>query len=910
MRTIKTIFIALLVTTTAFADTVEGTISDAKTGEALNGAQIIVKGTSIGTTTDQNGAFSLNVDTGATLVFTYMGYQTKEATATSGRMEIGLERGTLRGDEVSVVGSRFNPRTAITSPVPVDNLQIGELRSSGQHGLDHMLTYKVPSYNASQQTISDATAHFDPADLRGLGPSRTLVLINGKRKHASSFILINDTPGKGEVGVDMKSIPTAAIDRIEVLRDGASAQYGSDAIAGVINVIMKDKVDYTEVNVSAGQTAGGHKNAGDGLNMGLNINHGMNIGDKGSLNITASYHDQEETRREGEPGGDGLFGFLYNIGAIPIGAALGFEATPGNVATGAQIESGDTDWQQANPNLGTHIGIPNMTTMDFFLNGSYDLNDEMELYSFGGFTNRVGKSYALYRAPYWPGLHDNYNLLHGASDTYVGFQPTFETDITDNSLTTGLRGKLNDWDFDLSMSVGRNKVDYSVNNSLNISLNDHLDSLGLVGPTEFKPGGYEFGHTVYNSDFAKTFGKISFGLGTELRFENFVAIVGDSASWYEEGVQSFPGIQPQNAVDKYRRNMGAYISLEYNHEGLLLTAAKRFEEYSDFGYTDNWMISGRYLLNDFTSIRTSQSHGFRAPSLHQMYMSNIQTLLSAGTVSNQGTYNNESDVVASLGVDKLTEEESFNRSIGIAWQPTGGIYASFDMYNIKVDDRIVYSSSIASSDPTTQVNQILSDADITSLKFFTNAVDTKTNGIDIVLGYSDLNIGPGSLDLNWAANFNETEIVGAITTPDPIAEAGVDIFDRKEQSRIETARPAYKITGGLTYNVGGLSIALNRTTFGEVTWKHMGGDAAKDYDDATDQIFSPKSLLDLNVNYQLNDMIGLNLTVNNLGDVYPDEINTKGDFEADLGGRFQYPWEVNQFGFTGTTVLAGLSVRF
>jgi len=909
MRTIKTIFIALLVTTTAFADTVEGTISDAKTGEALNGAQIIVKGTSIGTTTDQNGAFSLNVDTGATLVFTYMGYQTKEATATSGRMEIGLERGTLRGDEVSVVGSRFNPRTAITSPVPVDNLQIGELRSSGQHGLDHMLTYKVPSYNASQQTISDATAHFDPADLRGLGPSRTLVLINGKRKHASSFILINDTPGKGEVGVDMKSIPTAAIDRIEVLRDGASAQYGSDAIAGVINVIMKDKVDYTEVNVSAGQTAGGHKNAGDGLNMGLNINHGMNIGDKGSLNITASYHDQEETRREGEPGGDGLFGFLYNIGAIPIEAALGFEATPGNVATGAQIESGDTDWQQANPNLGTHIGIPNMTTMDFFLNGSYDLNDEMELYSFGGFTNRVGKSYALYRAPYWPGLHDNYYLLHDSTETYVGFQPTFETEITDNSLTAGLRGTMMGWQFDVSGSSGRNTVDYAVNNSLNM---DVLDTLGADSPTEFKPGGYEFGHTVFNADAANTFGKLSLGLGAEYRLDNFVAIAGEWASWYGGGVQSFPGIQPQNAVDESRSNIGFYGDAEYDmNDDLLVGAAARFESYSDFGTSVIWKANGRYkMMDDNLSFRGSVSTGFRAPSLHQMYMSNIQTLLSGSTISNQGTYNNESEVVASLGVDKLKEENSFNTAFGFAFKPMKGLYTSFDYYDISVDDRIVYSSSIASSDEATQVFQILNSADITSLKFFTNAVDTKTSGMDIVVSYSGMNLGPGSLDINLALNVNKTEIVGAIATPAAIAEAGVNIFDRKEQSRIETARPADKMTIGLAYNMGNLSIALNNTRFGEVTWKHAGGDETLDYDDATDQIFSAKMLTDLNLSYQVNDMIGLNLAINNLGDVYPDEINTKGDFEADLGGRFQYPWEVNQFGFSGMTIQGGLSVQF
>jgi len=903
MRILKTILIASLFIATAFA-AVSGTVTDAKTGEPLVGCNIHVEGTFEGTTSLNGGNYSLEANPGDVLVVSYIGYVTQKVLVEEGTtsIDISLKTDVLRQEGVAVVGSRFKSRTVITSPVPIDNLKIRELTSTGQNGLDHMLSYKVPSYNASQQTISDATAHFDPAELRGLGPSRTLVLVNGKRKHASSMIYINDTPGKGEVGVDMKSIPTAAIERVEVLRDGASAQYGSDAIAGVINVIMKEKVEYTEVNVTAGQTAGGHKNAGDGFNMGANINHGMNIGDKGSLNITASYHDQEETRRAGEPGGDGLFGFLYAIGAIPIEAAGGWEASPGVVATGAQIQSGDTDWQKANPDLGTHIGIPNMTTMDLFLNGSYDLNDNMEFYSFGGFTNRVGKSYALYRAPYWPGVSDSHNLIDGPE---IGFQPTFETDITDNSLTAGIRGTMSSWQFDVSASSGRNKVDYSVNNSLNMDM-------GADSPTKFKPGGYEFGHTVANADVANNFGGISLGLGMEFRLDNFVALAGDEASYYGGGVQSFPGIQEQNAVDEDRSNIGFYGDVEYDvNDDLLIGAAARYESYSDFGTSVTWKANGRYkMMDDNLSVRGSVSTGFRAPSLHQMYMSNIQTLLSGSTISNQGTYNNESDVVASLGVDKLKEENSFNIAFGFAFKPMKGLYTSFDYYDISVDDRIVYSSSIASSDATTQVGQILAAADITSLKFFTNAVDTKTSGMDIVVSYSGMKLGPGTLDVNVAANVNETEIVGEIATPDPITAAGVDLFDRKEQSRIETARPAEKATIGLTYNMGGLSIAVNNTRFGEVTWRHAGGDATLDYDDATDQTFSAKMLTDLNLSYQINEMLGLSLVVNNLGDVYPDKIDTKGDFEADLGGRFEYPWEVNQFGFSGTTILGGLTVRF
>ena len=909
LRSLLLALCLMLLPASVLASQVTGRVSDEATGDPLVGAILAVEGTRLGAVTGLDGSYSIaGLEVGQyTVVASYIGYdsrtQSVTVTQSGATADFSLTSSPVEVDAVTIVGSRFRPRTQITSPVAVDNLQFHELAATGQVSLDHMLAYKVPSYNVSQQTISDATALFDPAELRGLGPSRTLVLINGKRRHASSLVYINDTPGKGEVGVDMRSIPTAAIGRVEVLRDGASAQYGSDAIAGVVNIILKEETDYTEVNLSAGQTAGGHRNAGDGDNKGVDINHGMGIGDKGYLNVTASYHDQDETSRAGTPGGDGLFGFLYDIGAIPIQAAGGFEATPGAVATGAQIRSGDTDWQRENPDLGTRIGIPNMTTTSVFLNGNYDLSDQTELYAFAGYTDRSGLSYALYRAPYWPGVSDCCNLISGAKAN--GFQPTFETDITDNSLTAGARGRKMDWDYDVSLSSGANSVDYTVDNSLNMDL-------GAASPTTFEPGGYEFNHVVVNLDVANRFGLLSLGLGTEFRIENFVATSGDEASYDGGGVQSFPGIQPQNAVDEDRSNVGFYADADYDlNEDALVGLAARFENYSDFGTSLTWGVNGRYkLADDNLSIRTSLSTGFRAPSLHQIYLSNIQTLLSAGTISNQGTYNNESEVVRSLGVGELKEETSTNFTLGMAFKPRPGWYASVDYYNIAVDDRIVYSSSIASGDETTQVFQILADANITSLKFFANAVDTETSGIDVVVDVPGLELGPGQLDINVAANFNDTEIVGAIATPAPIAAAGVNLFDRKEQSRIETARPSQKMTLGLTYRVGDLSAALNNTRFGEVTWRHAGGDATKDYDDTTDQTFSAKVLTDLILSYKISEMFGINVAVNNLLDVYPDKLDAKDDFEADLGGRFEYPWEVNQFGFTGMTLRSGLSVRF
>ena len=294
-------------------ETISGTVFESNSDSPLPGANVIVKGTTTGTTSDFNGEFSFNV-TGfpVTLEVSSVGFESIEMIVSSSEKVTVSLKGGVALDEVVIIGNRSKPRTILDSPVPIDVIGVDELKSSGQPTVDKMLTYKVPSFNSTNQTVSDATAHFDPADLRGLGPSRTLVLVNGKRKNQSALVYINDTPGKGEVGVDLKSVPAAAIERIEVLRDGASAQYGSDAIAGVINMVLKKNVEYTTINTNAGVTT-----EGDGFNFGVDFNTAVNIGDNGGyLNLTLGYYDQEETNRAGEPGGDGLFGVVFADDAI------------------------------------------------------------------------------------------------------------------------------------------------------------------------------------------------------------------------------------------------------------------------------------------------------------------------------------------------------------------------------------------------------------------------------------------------------------------------------------------------------------------------------------------------------------------------------------------------------------------
>jgi len=851
----------------AFAqEIIKGNITDTE-GVSLIGATVKEYNTYRGTVTDLDGNFELNVSTlPTTLSISYIGYKTQSILIESSEsdLKIILQEGSSSLDEVVVVGSRGKPRTILSSPVPIDNINAKDLQSSGQSSIDQMINYKVPSYNSTNQTISDATAHFDPSELRNMGPSRTLVLVNGKRKNQSSLVYVNDTPGKGEVGVDMKSIPTAAIERVEVLRDGASAQYGSDAIAGVINIILKERTEGS-VNTGIGITA-----AGDGLTYNADVNKGFKVGNNGNLNLTASYYHQDETNRAGEPGEDALFG----------------------------VDSSN-EWIQENPDLGMTVGQPAYDKISGAANLSLPYNnDNAEFYVAGSYTKRLGKSFALYRTPYW--IPDDAGLLTSEGETYQGFQPTFETNINDWFANAGTKNDFNGWKTDLSVTAGQNTVDYTIGNTINVSLLPN-------SPTEFDAGAYKFGHILGNLDVSKSFGNLSVFAGTEARMEFFEVVAGQDESWVDGGAQSFPGLQPGNALEADRTNVGLYAGADYDiTENTLVGAALRFENFSDFGSNLSWKINGRQLFNNSKGVvRASLSTGFRAPSLHQIYLSNIQTLISGGTVSNQGTFNNVSPVIESLGIPKLDAEQSFNISAGFTYKITDNFNVSLDYYNIDLNNRVLFTGEIGfDSDTTTNnaVEEILIRDDVTSIKFFVNAMDTRTQGVDLVANYDGIKVGTGKMGLIMALNFNSTKI-DEITVPGQIGDAGYDIFNRKEQSRVTTARPNFKGSLGINYRLNAFTANLNNTYFGEVTWQHG---ANPDFD----QTFAGKLVTDLILGYKASDALSINLTAKNLFNVYPDEINPFDDPVTDLGGRFRYPWEVNQFGFNGTTLYLGVSLSF
>lgn len=856
-------------------EVISGTITDAETDEPLIGASVVEVNANNGTRTDLEGKFSLKVKAlPVTIEISYTGYAPLKVEISSTDPQFIKMKAGLSFDEIVIVGSRGKPRTILESAVPIDNINAADLLKSGQTSVDQMINYRVPSYNSSNQTISDATAHFDPSELRNLGPSRTLVLVNGKRKNQSALVYVNDTPGKGEVGVDMKSIPTLAIERVEVLRDGAAAQYGSDAIAGVINIVLKDRTDGS-ATIGSGITT-----AGDGLTYDASVNKGFKIGEKGFLNVTGSYYHQDYTDRAGEPGGDGLFGVIFGDD---------------------DILNGTLPWIQDNPDLGMIVGQPEYSKYSFFGNfGTKYADDKGEFYVNGGATYRDGKSFALYRVPYW--ITDDAGLLTPAGQPYNGFQPTFETDIYDFTFTVGNKYNFNGWNTDISLTTGSNSVDYLIGNTINVSLLPN-------SPTEFDAGAYKFGNILGNIDLSKSFGTLSLSLGTEARRENFEVIAGQEESYINGGAQSFPGLQPGNALTANRTNIGGYLGADWDATpSLLIGGAVRFENYSDFGNNFSWKVNARQLIGDRKgALRGSISTGFRAPSLHQIYLSNVQTLVSGGTISNQGTFNNVSPVIQALGVPQLDAETSLNFSAGFTYKLAEGFSLTMDYYNVKVDNRVLFTGEIGfdGDDSTTNpIEQILIDNSVTSIKFFVNALDTRTQGFDLVANYQNVEIGEkASMNFILSLNANKTEILNDIVAPGIIGEQGIDIFNRKEQSRVTTARPNFKSLLGIELDAGKFSATLNNTYFGKVTWQHAS-------DPSLDQTFSGKVITDLILVYAFSEKANFGITINNLLNVYPDKIEPGSDFVTDLGGRFQYPWEVNQFGFNGTMVSGRLNFDF
>jgi len=860
---------ALFLSSTLAAQTIKGKVTDSS-GEGLPYMNIVEKGnTSNGIVSSDNGEFSITVGSLPTsLVVSSMGFETKTVNVTDASYLTIVVNEDNALDEVVVTGSRNKPRTILDSPVPIDNIDVAELVQSGKPTLDRMLTFKVPSFNSQNQAISDATAHYDPADLRGLGPSRTLVLINGKRKNQSAQVYLNRTPGKGEVGVDLKSIPTAAIERVEVLRDGASAIYGSDAIAGVMNIILKKDVEYSTFSTKAGITS-----EQDGFSLSSDFNTAFGFGDGGFVNVTLGYYKQETTNRAG---------IASDVGSTPR----------------------DIAWLAANPRAGMTVGQPAMEKKDLFVNMEHPIGDNSTLYSFHGYTTRDGQSFAYYRAPYWRNDVADANFITKNPNDFIGYQPTFETKINDYINAIGVKFPIAEgWNADASVTYGSNDIDVTVNNSVN---RDYLADNG-TSPRTFNPGGYAFTNIVGNFDVnSQLSDALGLALGMEFKQESFKAIEGNPLSYYGAGSDSFAGIKPDEAGKWSRNNLALYTQLDYDvNEKLLLGVAGRYEDFTDAGSNFSWKANGRYKLGSKGALRASYSTGFRAPTLHQTHITLSQYIIVAGSSEPllQGTLANDNPAVQALGVPSLTHEISKNLSAGLTYKFDRNFSASVDFYQIQVDDRVLFSSQIGSDgdDTTTNpVEQILQANNVVAVQVFINAGDTKTTGADVVLNYRNIEMGEGKLHASFAANFNKTTI-DAINTPQTIADAGYDIFDRQEQGLITNSRPRSKMILGLNYVGDVWDVSLNNSRFGEVTVTAPAS--------GTDQELSAKITTDLGLGYKLTDRITFNANINNIFDVYPD-VTKASTGTSQAGSRFMYSSEVQQLGQLGTNYMVGINYQF
>lgn len=874
---------------------VSGVVKD-NTGNPLPGVNIIEKGTQNGVSTDSDGSYKIKVKEGATLVYSYVGFSKLEKAVTAAVMNVVLsEEGGQNLDEVVVTGSRTAPRSNTTTPLPIDVISSKDLTSTGQATFDKALQYKIPSFNTVQTPVNDATSLLDPYEIRNMGPSRTLILINGKRKNLSSLLYVQTSPGRGETGSDISAIPTDAIERVEILRDGASAQYGSDAIAGVMNIILKKSTNGGSVTARSGITS-----EGDGEMLGVSFNNGSTVGSKGFVNYTVEFSKVNLANRPGKVDAEGDFNDFVKINPATYDGYVNDNNTLGgtdlsNMTTAqkeayftnsyvgtadynaklAAINQGNINGRNAvnnflneKPDAGNVNGSPQTAAAKFLVNGAFELSDATQLYYNAAYVYKKVNSFANYRTPYWRPVTDFFTSAsipdwrksttspylqdffgNGTASSYKGYVPTFVGDLNDYNATLGYKAVKNEWNTDASITVGGNSQTYSVENSQNRS--SILDANGNNvykenSPIFFKPGGTSFNHIVGNLDISKVLSeKVSIGFGSEFRTETFEVIEGDKASWDGIGADSFAGNRPENSGKWNRYNLGAYFDVAFDvTEDFLLNGTVRYEDYSDFGGATVWKLSSRYkFLDDKVTLRGSVSTGFRAPTLHQIYTQKAQYSFVAGQgIQVSGIVNNVSPQARLLGVDQLDAEKSTNITVGIGAKPSKNFNFTVDYYNIKVEDRIVLGDR--------------QDTQFGNVAYFSNSFDSRTSGLDVVANYSNILLGEGKLGFNLSGNVTLQN--------ERISDVRNNSFGATLDALMFTSRPDTKWILGANYEIGKFGFSLNNTYFGKTTFKQDGLNSNLRTE------FTPKVVTDLGITFSATEKLTLALNVNNLLNVLPE----------------------------------------
>jgi iron complex outermembrane recepter protein len=912
IRGITVLAVVLTVAVEAHAQTtgtVSGVVRDAVSGELLPGANVAIVAQNAGSATGIDGTFSFTVPVGThTVRITYIGYTTDRQTITvaagqTTRLEVGLRPDLIGADDIVVLGTRASERTVLQSPVPVDVISALEIQQSGYTQTAQIIQLLVPSFNTAQSSVTDGTDHMRPATLRGLGPDQVLVLVNGKRRHTGALVHVNGSIGRGSTGVDLNAIPANMIERIEVLRDGAAAQYGSDAISGVMNIVLK-RSPGLDASVTYGQfysiqdrgydlgerTIFGGSNiidpitgqplfAGkkekdvrytDGQSINLHLGYGFDL-DRGNLYVSGQFRDRGFTNRAG---------LDYRPQYDPVGGA--------------------PDPREATFDRNSHrYGGGDLTDISGFFNGDYHLTDKAEVYVFGGISNRSGQSAAFYRRA------RNVNpWSDGRSPAEIfpdGFLPLLTSTINDISLAGGVRGTIGDWNYDFSETFGSNNFRFDVKNTVN-NTRDGSGNL-ITTQTDFYAGAISFAQATTNLDLNRTFdvgtaAPLNFAVGAEFRWEEFGQKAGEENSYIGSGAQGFPGFQPSNEKTQTRTNFGIYADVENNLTArLLLGAAARYENYSDFGSTLTGKLAGRYELNDEFAVRGAVSTGFRAPSLAQRHYSAISSVAIAGEFFQVGTFPNADPVARALGARDLEEEKSVNLSGGFTFSQ-GNFSLTTDLYQIDIRDRVVFSENFTGAGIATFLQNQGINAN--GGRYFTNAANTRTVGIDVIGRYGFTLEGGARVRLTTAANFNRTRITNKndILTPAVLAAiTTTPLFGRVEQGRFEFGQPSSNVNVAVNYTRSGFDALVKVVRFGEVSTLNATNLAQ-------DQTFSGKTLTDVELSYRFLDNYRFAIGSNNLFDVYPDKAHQNNS----SNGLFPYSG-FSPFGFEGRYVYTRLSVR-
>ena len=950
MKRLLILVLALLLFQPMYAQkqTVTGKVLD-QNKQPLAGASVNVRSSGTGVSTNNDGLFKVEAFSADELIITMVGFkpQTVKLSKAGTSIVVMLESAVVELGQVVMVGSRGAGRIKTETAVPVDVIYINQLGTpTAKMDITSVLNMVAPSFNYNKQTGADGADHIDLGTLRGLGPDQTLVLINGKRRHQTAFVALFGTKGRGNSGVDLNAFPESSVERIEILRDGASAQYGSDAMAGVINMVLKKDINHWTINAgwaayydkkyNAYQTRASNQyvssNPIDGNTFSFSANNGLAIGKNGGfINFSLDYLNQGKTFRQLPD-----TNVKTNPNALPLNTSRRAFGDASAATYGAMY----------------NMEIP------------FSATSKTKFYSFGGYNYKSTDAYAYTRN--YSARPDRFpvtstgrllfvpGIMQKAIDGEIYYNPHIQTHITDVSFAEGIKGVMgSDWNWDISNTTGRNNFHFFGDKTFNASL------IGKNYFNRFDDGGFNFLQNTTNIDFNKQFTTVAQGLniafGTEFRYEKYQIYEGQEESYkgYKNkfgqapGAQGFPGFSPSDVVKANRNIFGFYVDAELNAtKKWLLDVATRMENYSDFGFVLTGKLASRYKLTKNFNIRGSVSTGYRAPSLQQINFSNTLTSFSAGQLVQSRVANNTDAITRAAGIPALKQETSVNGSLGFSWKPMPALTITIDGYEVTVKNRIVLSGLFSASDATlpTSLTSQLNNIGVATAQFFGNAVNTKNNGLDIVIDYNKKFGSNKNLKILLAGNLQKMT-VNRVSVPDLLNDSyqhRKTFFSDREEAFLIASAPRAKFSLNFDYTCHKIGFGTHFTYFGKIKslgfgWTGLASQAGTggpgdpaisgsftgidpyvDIDGYSDGVnvvpevfvYSAKITTDVYASYKFSKQVSLFLGADNMFNVHPDLSAVPNaryqSFDNESGG----PWESVQMGFNGMRLFSKLVFNF